>query len=222
MTRSAIPETAVAAPVVEWLTDLGWEVYQEVDAFGPRADIVGVRGPLVWVVEAKTSLSLKLLDQACGWLSQANYVSVVVPERHRWNRFVGMFMRDHGIGEFRIEGDGGKWNPFRAVDHLDPVFHRRVDQSIIRRALHPEQKAQIAGSAGGGYTTPFSRTCDNVRRWMREHPRSTLKEVIDGVEHHYANPASAVNSLRHWIISGKVQGVKWDGNRPVLSNDEAA
>lgn len=219
-------ETQVAAPVVAWLQSMGWDVYQEVQLPGcHRADIVAVRGPLLWVVEAKTSLTLALLDQAVRWIPQSNYVSIAVPKRH-WrietNAFVGRYLRDLGIGRFVLAGDGTKYNPFRADDELAPAFRRRCDQAHLRRAIHEDQKTSVAGSAGGGYSTPFSRTCDGMRRYLAEHPGCSLKECIDGIRHHYVTPASARNSLRHWILAGKIPGVAMVDGRPVIDGTEEA
>jgi hypothetical protein len=42
-------EVAVARPVVEYLREQDWEVYQEVECISGVADIVAVRGKLVGV-----------------------------------------------------------------------------------------------------------------------------------------------------------------------------
>lgn len=45
-------ETEVAAPVVQWFSDDGWDVYQEVQNGTSRVpDLVVVQGPLIGVVE---------------------------------------------------------------------------------------------------------------------------------------------------------------------------
>ncbi len=72
-------EVELARPVVAWLGDLGWEVFQEVSAGGSVADIVARRGPVLWVVEVKRSLGLSLLGQAHAWKRRAHRVSVAVP-----------------------------------------------------------------------------------------------------------------------------------------------
>ena len=42
-----------------------------------------------------------------------------------------------------------------------------LEQAIEKvKALSPEQKLSIAGSAGGGYHTPFRRTCNNLRHYL--------------------------------------------------------
>src|SRR5579883_3224071 len=72
-------ETELAAVATDWLRTQGWTVYEEVCCRGRAADIVAVRGRLVWVIEAKKSLTFALLDQARAWKPFAHYVSVAVP-----------------------------------------------------------------------------------------------------------------------------------------------
>ena len=62
-------ELELAKSVVEWLQDQHWEVYQEVQRYSTTADIVAVQGPLVWVVECKTSLSIGVMLQASRWMA---------------------------------------------------------------------------------------------------------------------------------------------------------
>lgn len=204
-------ETQVAAPVVEWLQSLDWDVYQEVQVPGyQRADIVAARGPLLWVVEAKTSLSLQLLDQACGWLKVANYVSIATPfcsYRVEHNRFVGRYLRDLGIGRFRVRGSGGKYDPIRAEEVDNAAFRRRVESSELRSSLNEAQKRQAAGSPGGGYWTPFRQTCDNLREFLKANGPCSLRVAIDSIKHHYKRQSTAQGSMRAWIKAGKVKGV---------------
>ena len=80
--RPKVAETDVAKVVVAWLRNQHWDVHQEVAPGGggsPRADIVGVQGRRLYVVEVKTAFSLAVVEQAMGWLRSAHYVSVAVP-----------------------------------------------------------------------------------------------------------------------------------------------
>jgi len=72
-------ETTLGPPVVQWLTEQQFEVYQEVEGPRGRADVVGVCGPLVVVVELKVALSWELLWQAHRWRETAHQVWVGVP-----------------------------------------------------------------------------------------------------------------------------------------------
>jgi Holliday junction resolvase len=77
--------------VIDWFTERGWDVYQEVQIQSgyPVADIVAVMGLRVWVVECKTTLTLDLMAQAFHWQRYAHWVSVAVPETKRRGRSKG-------------------------------------------------------------------------------------------------------------------------------------
>ena len=207
-----LPETSLAAPVVAWLRDMEWDVYQEVQVGDDIADIVATKGPLIYVVEVKVSLSLKLLAQAARWLRLAHYVSVALPfeigkGRYLERSFAEKYMAENGIGRITVKDSEVD------VNRIDARFRRRVDSEKIREKLHEKQKTTLgAGSKGGGYWTPFKETCQALRKFVEMHPGCSMKEAIDGIRHHYSSPASARGSLAHWIRAGKVKGlVLFDG-----------
>src|SRR6476646_10663174 len=98
-------EAELASGVVQWLTQNGWDVYQEVQFRGSVADIVAVFGKLVWIIECKQAFTLDVLCQAGEWLPYAHYVSVAVPysngRRHgtTMNRIMAML----NIGCLEVE-----------------------------------------------------------------------------------------------------------------------
>lgn len=71
-------ETELAQPVVEWLESQHWDVYQEVECPGGYADIVAVRDNYLWIIECKTSFSLKVVEQAMG--RRAHFRSIAIPK----------------------------------------------------------------------------------------------------------------------------------------------
>ena len=96
-------EAALVAAVSRWLTDSGWTPYHEVTTGGgcPRADIVATRGPLIWVIEAKLSLSLAVMAQGKRWVGRSHLVSVAVPQADR-----GSNARDYAIETLAEQGIG--------------------------------------------------------------------------------------------------------------------
>ena len=74
-----LTEVDLAKPVISYLEERGWDVYQEVLIYGKIADIVATFGKLTWIVEVKTSLSLKLLEQIYAWRGKANFISIAIP-----------------------------------------------------------------------------------------------------------------------------------------------
>lgn len=206
-------ETEIAAPVVQWLTDQGWDVYQEVCAHGSVADIVGrldtERGnTLIWIIETKTTMGLVVLDQAINWIQSANFVSIAVPKRKRSSsdrpRVIGRILSYYGIGMLEVDME-------RVRSRRGPDLHRRRDRSFPKwdEILCSEQKiVSAAGSSLGGYWTPFKATCRDLLKHVKRHPGCALKEAISELKHHYVSDASAISSLKTLIQEGVVPGIR--------------
>lgn len=140
--RAAIKETDVAAAVVAWLVDMGWEVYQEVSlgASARTVDIVATRGPLVWAIECKVSFGISVLAQAYGLLGLAHYVSVATAAAQedtvdRW--FAKLIAEENGIGTFEVDS-GPEWDDtapkWSATREVEPRLHRKVGCIVTWRA----------------------------------------------------------------------------------------
>lgn len=156
MRRTAIKETDVAAAVVAWLSDMGWDVYQEVSLGngGRTVDLVARSGAILWAIECKVSLGLAVLEQAHDLLPYAHLVSVAVRQRTRregnW-RFASEAMAAQGIGMFTVEqrfaaGAGGGY-VWEASREIPPRLRRTVGRittwgarNTYRRLLPKEQR----------------------------------------------------------------------------------
>jgi hypothetical protein len=230
-----LKETEVAAAVIAWLEDRGWDVYQEVKVrdHGRVADIVAVQERRVWVVECKTSLSLTVIGQAYDWQESVHWVSVAVPVlakrkggypiRGQRPRFVDSVLRDYGIGLFQVERRKSFGQvPTELVCHerFHPALRRTPGKNNLRfmareirhvlEGLCEEQKTFAeAGNADGKYWTPWRRTCSLVRKAVERQPGICVAELIREEGYfHYASSSSARSSLSHWLREGKVPGVK--------------
>src|SRR5690606_26527703 len=114
-------ETDLYEPVKKLLEDIGYEVYAEVQPYqgGKRADVVGIMGPAVCVVEMKTSLSMELIEQAYLWTNRAHYVFIAVPMRRKGlPHFVHFILKKLNIGLIEV---GGYWS---ANVTVKPRFNR--------------------------------------------------------------------------------------------------
>ncbi len=196
-------ELELAREVVSWLLADDWEVYQEVQihTHGKVADIVAVRHGIVWIIEAKLSASLSLMEQAIYWLHEAHYVSVAIPQG-RTNKVFSDYLRWKGIGILSVG--------IRTVIQItDPRLLRRpTHKRILKRLTEQHKTFAAAGNADGKRWTPFQQTSRNVQRRVSEEPGITLKKLIDGLEHHYATASSARSSLSKWIQGGVIEGVE--------------
>lgn len=208
-------EAALARSVVTELQRLGYETYEEV-ALGygsKRADVVGVRGPVVAIVECKTAMSLRLLDQLCEWDGYAHYLIGAVPYYRRGR---AVFRLLHAIG-------AGLWSVGQYSDSgldvredIAPQLRRRADTRRLLRSLNPAQRSgqmAQAGTNGGGYWTPFAGTCRAIADTVREAPGITLREALAKAGHHYSSTKSALSAMPALIRKGVVAGVWMEDGR---------
>jgi hypothetical protein len=142
-----IRETDLYAPVKAHLEAAGYEVKSEV---GP-ADVVGVAGEALVVVELKAGFSLTLLQQAVARQKLTDTVYVAVPRwagRAGWKAFKGNvdLCKRLGLGVLSVRLEDG----FVQV-HADPVpFTPR--KSRPRRARLLSEFARRAGDPNTGGT----------------------------------------------------------------------
>lgn len=204
-------EAELAAKVVAWFKGGPWEIYQEVPCYGGVADIVAVDLDRVWIIEVKKTLTFKLIDQARSRLSNAHWVSVAVPSKHRSSTSYYM-LRHFGIGLILAGYD--------VSESIEPKTNRAGHKGAkwLISTLEPEHKTTAkAGTKGGGYWTPFKRTCKHALGLVQKNGPMTMKELMNGIDHHYASHASARSTFLRHIGEGIVPGLKVDrSKRPYL------
>ncbi len=162
-------ETELYAPVKAHLEAAGYEVKAEV---GP-ADVVGVKGDALVVVELKAGFSLKLLHQAVARQALTDTVYVAVPRwrgRAGWQAFksnVGLCRR-LGIGVLSVRLEDGR------VDvHADPAPYR-PRKSPVRQARLLGEFARRAGDPNtGGHrgkiVTAYRQDAEKLAAFLAEH-----------------------------------------------------
>jgi hypothetical protein len=185
-------ESTVAEPVVAYLREQHWEVYQEVQPRSENwiADIVAVRGPVLWIVEVKKTRSLALLDQAIERFPFAHRVSVAVPigrsSSPTWDRV----RRDSGVGLFEVSG------PFVRELCVAKLRARPPKARAFRDSLVEEQKTYaVAGSQCGDRWTPWRSTVTKAEQFVAKNPGCTVREMINAIEHHYATDKTAYSGM---------------------------
>lgn len=213
--RDDVSESAIAEIVIEWLEAAGADVYQEVECAGGVADIVARIGAELWIVETKTSLSVALLYQAMERRRDAHRVYIAAPHS-KHERDFAQLCDELGIGLLIVTpGETYVGHTFGTA-HIDPRVNERCGSRrwnrrpvALAQQLRPEHKTHArAGTSSGGRWTPFRATCDELARFVKSNPGTTLKVAIDSIKHHYRTPSSARNSMRKWIEGGKVPGVR--------------
>src|SRR5688572_8895197 len=118
----------MARPVVAELQRLGFETHEEVAQYygGNRADIVGIRGPVVCVVECKVSMSLALMEQAQDWLHRAHYV-IAAYGHGRKSYAVEDWFKWRGIGMWHVSFES-------VTEQVAPRLYRTADAGRVRKA----------------------------------------------------------------------------------------
>lgn len=205
-------ETALGPPVISYLEQYGWDVYQEVCFRGSAADIVGVQRGRACIVELKRSLTFEVIAQALEWsrLGLAHWVWIAVPETRgssagRWLAY--RTCEREGVGVLVVELRPGY--DVMATSRVQAALARRADPRPLIALLDPEQRARVAaGSNGGGRWTEFRRTAERVHRAVTEHPGILLKDLVAVLDHHYANNKSARAHIAHWIDKGVIEGLE--------------
>ena len=194
-----LTEVQLAKPIIAYLEERGWDVYQEVLIYGKIADIVATFGKLTWIVEVKTSLSLKLLEQIYAWRGRANFLSIAIPTTVG-DGFVKNLLMNNRIGILTVRHS-------EVFENIHPQLNRRVIN--IQKFIRPEHKTWAEAGSQHGYYTPFQQTKGNIEYRIKHYPNGILfKDFIKLTEHHYASEATARSCLRQWIESGIIKGAK--------------
>ena len=211
-----VPETEIAKPLICWLEVQEWDVYQEVQisAGGNIADVVAVRGPVVWVLEVKSSLTASVVEQVWFWKWNAHYVSVVTPHLQRESkgrRVLHEFMRSKGIGW--IQSQQSTYSGARYFDdvleRIAPRLDRTADTKRLRAALSDDHKTFAeAGNPNGKRWTPFQETVKRVKEMISATPGCDLKYLVDNCNHHYESSATFKACIPKYIRSGVVKGIR--------------
>lgn len=203
MTQGRFSEAEIGAAAQQYLAARGWDTYPEVAVRGVRADLVGRRGPVLWVVECKTSPSLKLLEQAFRWVGHAHYISVVTDRP--CSAFLKRLLREKGVGSHRVtQGyDRAQHRVVAEISDLEwlwgkPCLFRRPDCTDLIKALHPDQKNYRPGTQAG-FSSPWRRTMEASVDLIRRAPGVSTRTIVEKIDHHYHTDKSAVRNIISWL-----------------------
>ncbi len=221
MPEKKLSETDLARYIVEYLEQEGWDCYPEAQMKygGGRADIACTKQGILWIVEVKTSLSIRLLDQANDWLRTkgVNRVSIAFPTRG-----VPGVVTDlcdlKGIGILTVPKSNYNLTR-RIMEQKAPTALPTSDWKVkgMIESLHPDMKNYKPGTCNG-YSTPYNRTMKAVDEYLIVHPDSTLKEIVTSVQHHYASNRTAQVCILKGALRGGKERVraKKEGNKWLL------
>lgn len=199
-------ETDVAAFVVKYLKEEGWEVYQEVQIphkfqHGYRViDIVGIRNGRVLICETKTSFSESLIYQAIKWIGWADEVIIAAPNKNK-EHFSKIWAQAGMLGVLGVDMETG------AVEEIQyPKFGicHFLTHDKWKTFLTEGHQLDIAGSPSGKVLTPYKQMCKLVSEYVKEHDKCYLSALIPTFEHLYTKKG----------IPAAVRRAVWRGDVP--------
>lgn len=206
-------ESDIARVAMEYLQGFGWDCFPEAQfhAYDRRADIAAVRDGLLYIVEAKVTFSWTLLEQAFGWLYKAHYVSVAVPGGRIPFAAEGL-CREKGIGIIGVYPSANSKHDDQIYISESPRLHRSAHTiaKIYIEHLHEDMKQFTPGTTGS-YSTPWTRTMNEIKDYITKNPGCLLKDIMNDCKHHYRTDMSARSAIPKWIEGKGFASVKRDG-----------
>ena len=203
-----ISEVELGHRVSSWLADQEYELFPEVqvNSYGKIADIVARKGRLLVVVELKTRLSFRVVEQASHWIGRAHMVYIAVATEGQ-GRLMRKILDMLGIG-LLVSGSLG------TEEMVRPSFYRRTSTDLKRALERANPTYAEAGNSNGKRWTPFKATCEAVLLYVQENPGARIKEIVDNVKTHYSSPKTAHSCIIGWAKEGKIPGIclKRDGH----------
>lgn len=204
--KNKISEIEVAAKLVKWLMEQGWEVYQEVQLdYWTTVDICAVKRDekIAWLIEVKTSINKILQRQVNRHRCHYTHISAAVPYPKRYTARRDEFIKElknRGIGFIHIHDSGeieivNECNPDK-----DKFCLKNKNEKLFN--LPEEYKTYCMAGSQHGFLTPYKLTCLNIVDYVKEHPGCSLKEVVLGVSHHYKTDQGAISTLSKYGIKG--------------------
>lgn len=190
-------ESDLYKPLKAYLEIGNWEVYSEVeDSRGyRRADIVATRDNKLMVIEMKTTLTFKLIEQAIAWKGSADYIYIAVPRAKTERSWLAMdILEQNGIGIMEIDYD--TYLEQENLQKLNQLFKLRkkatygVEATNLRKLvvtnrrtfanLTDEHKTWAVGGSATGetkYVTSYSLLMFDVYSYLRDIRE---KDINDG------------------------------------------
>ena len=192
-------EVELCRATINWLIAQHWDVYQEVQLHtgGPIRDMVAVRSGVLWMIEAKTSQSLTVIDQALRNKPWCHMSSIAVPPSKRDSG--RSLCHALGIGLIEVSTDYSG-TPY-VQDRLRPSFIRLNNEyvkSMVLPRLRDQHKTGEFGEAGnarGDRWSPYKQTIDDIRRFLKEHGPATTAQICAKIDHHYSSDKSAKQTI---------------------------
>lgn len=194
-------------------------------------DLVGIFGNIIYAVELKTTLSVKVLEQALNRKQYANYVYVAVPHDklprhyHMISPVFRLFLETHGIGlvglYYERESDIYIQNHYEIYKHAKMNRHYKGIETL-KKYFNDMYKDMQGGVTTKERISPFTLMMDEVMQRLSDIKNSgtmftnrngwvTIDELLmicSRPQKHYANPRSSLQQVFNTFNSDKVERKK--------------
>lgn len=212
-------ESDLFEPVKELLHKMGCtEVYGEVS----NIDVLGIHGACNIIVEMKTTLSHKLIDQIMQRRNYGQYAYIAIPKKRGhipW--YLQKLFKEHRIGVIQVDYDEWEGKYFAYIDKPSRYLSvRKKYIQSVRDSVKPYHKDVVGGGKSGEVMTDYKFTIETVKAMLRQRSRlaegeqwATIDDILDKCETHYARPKPSLSSaLRKFesdwcetkVINGKL------------------
>jgi hypothetical protein len=191
-------EVDLAAKVVAWLDDLGWDVYQEVQLYaqGRVCDIVATYGHLIWAIECKVRTSIEVMYQAAYWPADKRSIAVpnIASNKITWE-WEKVAEYHYKVGVIRV-GMGEENVGVREAVPAPFIRQPKRERDNYHKALTPLHKTYAQAGTSGQHLTAYKVTMIRVREFIEKYQPCTVPQIVAKLgKMHYASESSAKGNL---------------------------
>ncbi len=207
-------ESELSPIAKQFLKDQGCqELYGEVYDI----DLVGIKDRIIYAIELKTSLNIKVMEQAAKRKEVANYVYVAVPAdkmpRHfnSINEVYKLFFKHNGIGLIIIYPERKTSGIVESIfRYYEVLIHAKINRynyskRYLQARLTDDKKDLDGGLQTHEIESPYKIMMREVKEYMskarmRNHETKgwlTIEQIVkscDYVRRHYANPKAGLRA----------------------------
>lgn len=174
------------------------DIYPEVPCGGGVIDLVILDKPLVIAIEAKTSLSMSVMEQAFERLGYANYVYIATPSSP--SNMQKKFLSHFGIGCYKVSDVYG--------GGIHEMIKPKMFRKIASLKLEDWMKKSIAGSQHERQT-PFGHFVQDLKSVLSGKPNGlTYKEAFEATYKYYLKETSFKSNVYQYINRGVIKGIE--------------
>lgn len=196
-------EKQLAEQVIEYFKN--HQIYKEVlfKRNSKRIDIIAVKDNIFIGLEIKKALNVKLIEQTAFWKLHTHKTYLCIPSKKNntkyKNQFIYEMLQDYGIGIIFIYSEGVciiSESSFNSTPDLPVLYESQKETELI----------------SNDYITPFKNTIKNIEDYLQTNGRTEIFELINNIQHHYANKNSAKSQI--------LKMINWDVIKTVVYEKE--